>query len=609
MGKIGGETGHDHVGTILLSDLCDKGYVFEIPEYQRGYRWQTSQVKALITDIVEFLGQDRQNADAYCLKTIVLKKKPEENHFVVVDGQQRLTTLRNLLYVWREDEQYPFEFKYLFDLDKAKFSIQCIENTKNVARKFMSEGKKILEDLGRIRLIWYVLDETLGDSHGYEAYNRLNANKIPLEGSELIRALMLQPLGDGNVIGCLSHTEQVQIAAEWERMEARLKDDRFWFMFNKHKSNSYTRIGKLFEIIEGVEGDADGKAAYLKIEAGLAEETRKCRKCDVGIKNVWVKRSGFLRNKWNELLKVFWFLSDCYNDVELYHYLGFVRSVSERKIKGLFDSYLTNPSGFKQTLIDLIKKEVCLSEVLKSESFDNLRYGDKRLTNLFLLLNIETLNRRARTSRSRSTLEMERFSFQRFHETTWNIEHIASQTDNPMEGDYTDEQIEWAAESVLEYGCIADKDVIMSIKTWLSRADKRKRVKQVCADLDIHLDKVIPADDVTSSDVDFSEIYKNFYTRGFVNTIREERKDHISNLTLLDETTNKGYHNSIFPVKRRKIKEAEMGRFVPPCTRNVFMKYYTQAPTSILCWQEEDAEAYKQEIMDVLSDIGGRKDA
>lgn len=604
MSKIGGETGQDHVGTILLSDLCDNGYVFEIPEYQRGYRWQTSQVKALITDIVEFLGQDHLHGDdAYCLKTIVLKKKPEENHFIVVDGQQRLTTLRNLLHIWRQDGRYPFEFKYLFDLAKAKFSNLCIENTKKVAADFPDEGKEILKHLKKIRLIWYVLDETLGDPYGYEAYNRLNANKIPLEGSELIRALMLQPIGEGNVIGCLSRTEQVQIAAEWERIEARLRDDRFWFMFNKRKAVSYTRIDKLFEIIEDVESDSDGKAAYLKIEAGLVEATRE--RCTV--EESWLRRSEFLRNKWNELLKVFWFLSDCYNDVELYHYLGFVRCVSDRKIKGLFDEYLKSPSGFKKWLINFIKEKIDLSDVLKS--FDSLRYGDKRLLDLILLFNIETLNRRARVNQLTSTLEMERFPFQRFYETTWNIEHISSQTDNPMDGDYTDEQIEWAVESIIEYEGIVDKDVLERLRTWLSRMDKRKRVERVCSDLGFCLDNVIHVRGL-DCDVEFGQVYRDFYAKSSIRTISDERKDHISNLTLLDEQTNKGYHNSIFPVKRRKIKEAdeEIGRFVPPCTRNVFVKYYTNSPTSILCWQEEDADAYGGKIKEVFENIGGLYD-
>lgn len=49
------------------------------------------------------------------------------------------------------------------------------------------------------------------------------------------------------------------------------------------------------------------------------------------------------------------------------------------------------------------------------------------------------------------------------------------------------------------------------------------------------------------------------------------------NLTLLDQRTNRGYRNHIFPVKRNKILEKSgVESFIPLCTKNVFLKFYSK---------------------------------
>ena len=59
---------------------------FYVPSYQRGYRWDESQVTALLDDIYGSEG------NSYCLQPIVVRKD-ERGRFELIDGQQRLTTL------------------------------------------------------------------------------------------------------------------------------------------------------------------------------------------------------------------------------------------------------------------------------------------------------------------------------------------------------------------------------------------------------------------------------------------------------------------------------------------------------------------------------------
>ena len=85
----------------------------------------------------------------------------------------------------------------------------------------------------------------------------------------------------------------------------------------------------------------------------------------------------------------------------------------------------------------------------------------------------------------------------------------------------------------------------------------------------------------------------------------------LSNLALLDAGTNRGYGNAVFPVKRETILERDQsGHFIPVCTRNVFLKYYTRENAGDLNrWRMQDRKNYMADIKDKLRDFlqGGVK--
>ena len=81
--------GHKYVGDITG--------LFFIPGYQRGYRWDITDVKRLLDDIWHALDNSDQK-QPYNLQPIVVKLRQqgltaESCHWELVDGQQRLTTL------------------------------------------------------------------------------------------------------------------------------------------------------------------------------------------------------------------------------------------------------------------------------------------------------------------------------------------------------------------------------------------------------------------------------------------------------------------------------------------------------------------------------------
>jgi uncharacterized protein with ParB-like and HNH nuclease domain len=79
--------------TFNLKDLFENNFFF-IPDYQRGYSWESDQLVDLTNDIENISKLDHNHYTG----TIVAAKDPfKENTYELVDGQQRLTTLLILL--------------------------------------------------------------------------------------------------------------------------------------------------------------------------------------------------------------------------------------------------------------------------------------------------------------------------------------------------------------------------------------------------------------------------------------------------------------------------------------------------------------------------------
>ena len=87
----------------------------------------------------------------------------------------------------------------------------------------------------------------------------------------------------------------------------------------------------------------------------------------------------------------------------------------------------------------------------------------------------------------------------------------------------------------------------------------------------------------------------------------EIEKNGIGNLTLLDNVTNRQYHNDLFVLKRAKImKRLKEGIFVPTTTLYAFAKLYQENPKGLTKWKHADKVAYHNFIINSLKDyIGG----
>ncbi|MHA7899582.1 MAG: DUF262 domain-containing protein [Henriciella sp.] len=85
-----------------LADLLCNGMEMAMPPYQRSYSWEVAEAQALLSD----LRDASDSGESHFIGAIVLVRETS-GRFLIVDGQQRLTTLTILLSVLRDTETDP----------------------------------------------------------------------------------------------------------------------------------------------------------------------------------------------------------------------------------------------------------------------------------------------------------------------------------------------------------------------------------------------------------------------------------------------------------------------------------------------------------------------
>jgi len=119
-----------------IGEIISGNYNFFIPAYQRGYRWSKREVEDLLNDILEFMNTKKNDNDFYCLQPLVIKRDKKNNHYEVIDGQQRLTTIYLILQFFnaRYTKEYRKKlFKIFYETRKKskEFLEGIIDNTED----------------------------------------------------------------------------------------------------------------------------------------------------------------------------------------------------------------------------------------------------------------------------------------------------------------------------------------------------------------------------------------------------------------------------------------------------------------------------------------------
>ncbi|GAA7100375.1 hypothetical protein HpCHN32_14060 [Helicobacter pylori] len=120
-----------------------------IPIYQRLYSWEKEQCKELWDDIIKIGGNDKMDRHFIGSILYVLDGiKHSNNALLIIDGQQRLTTITLLLTALRDhwsDKRKDIEDHYLINSDKdgdKKFRLILSESDKDTLLSLIDRNKR-----------------------------------------------------------------------------------------------------------------------------------------------------------------------------------------------------------------------------------------------------------------------------------------------------------------------------------------------------------------------------------------------------------------------------------------------------------------------------------
>ncbi|MCQ2905048.1 DUF262 domain-containing protein [Helicobacter pylori] len=203
------------------------GTIFSIPVYQRNYTWAEENCEKLLQDIVSI----SQNKKTHFMGSITYilhfyadeKSLRQLQEFVIIDGQQRITTLMLLLKAIEtkiQDEGIKKEIDGLLNLtgqrlrlkpiksDKEAFDLvmqnrshelQGVSHIRNNYRFFTKELDKYLEKGYRIEEIYgaflrleiVAVGLKLGEDDPQVVFESINATGVQLKGLDLIRNYLM----------------------------------------------------------------------------------------------------------------------------------------------------------------------------------------------------------------------------------------------------------------------------------------------------------------------------------------------------------------------------------------------------------------------------------
>lgn len=424
-----------HIGD--LRDMC-----FNIPDYQRGYRWETKQVCELLDDLLEFY--KTKNDTFYCLQPLVVVENcknlcPGEKVFDVIDGQQRLTTIF-LISNYINKGQAPYRLRY--DRASDKNSSVCFENGELSYRKLesLTDGEieknpdffylsRAIKDIEHwfveyentypkirrmienvimsddyeasdaekfydkksdddknvnqkdVRFIWYDATDNTIYQGSISVFKRLNYGKTSLTAADLIKALLFQC----DVYKSVQRAERRQVAfrmsTEWDRMEKELQNPFVYSMLVPEKKDKISNIDFVLSYVASqlVENN------NLRISSSINDDDYDYIVFDKYIRKKLEEGKNYAEivdYLWQEVQNVFDIILSWYNERELYHLIGLRLTLLNPKNKKRTEK---ERSEYNKTLREM------LEHFLVSKSMNEFK--DEQKSIIGDLLSIEKYNK------------------------------------------------------------------------------------------------------------------------------------------------------------------------------------------------------------------------
>lgn len=595
-----------------IAEIVEAGIdLFEIKSYQRGYRWDIENIRALIQDISQC-----EPGKTYCMQPLVVTAL-SNGAYEVIDGQQRLTTFKILSHCLQtllrnidfKDYQIIYETRscasFLEKLYGGVFPVYdqnlSLEDVRNLWNQLELETNEINRDnfhlfqsyctctklfdempkeslidfaeklKSQVRFIWYEVDLTLLNTSAEKLFANINKNKIKLTGADLIKALLILDIDHNTTYNVeVKHHKKQLLAQEWDEIEQTLRNANFWFFITNSNEPQYdVRIGKLFDIITQNKLETDLGSYFI------------------------MKKKPELRN-WDQNYRVFKIAQEWYMDTYLYHRIGFLVNMNIISFEKILFYYQKPQTTSKAEFINWLNEHI--KTYFKSFELAEINYNKhagryEYCTGALMLYNILLLEK---------YYPSQKFMFGDFVEHEWSLEHIQPQ--KPKEKNATSWSV-WLKEIevIIEDKFINTTDKILKIDK-VQYGIESLNFNELISKLSIlnNIDKI-------SSDLLLQlNILQDLF--------EEEFPTHkIQNLALLDKTTNSKLSNGSFKEKRSIIlqlndiiKDGQEDKeliFLPLGTINVFSKTMNTDSQNLQLdyWSIKDSELYFSEIKTILT--------
>jgi hypothetical protein len=205
---------------LAVGELLDRN--LRIPPYQRPYRWRTETAQALLDDIWLAFAQDQGSECA--LGSVILYRPAVDGHYDIVDGQQRLLTLRLLLALLRQEEQPELEAAGELPPDEAPAIVKVYLHLRTAVRvSIPAERRPELASFveQRCTLVQVVTDD---EDEAFRFFDSQNYRGKPLKPHDLLKAHHLRALTG------VREEFRSTVVGEWERVD----DDELEHLFSRY---------------------------------------------------------------------------------------------------------------------------------------------------------------------------------------------------------------------------------------------------------------------------------------------------------------------------------------------------------------------------------------
>lgn len=219
-------------GAIITNDGTPVLGQLTIPEYQRPYRWQQHQIKALISDLRAH--QNKGSKLPYYLGSLILHQG--DGLLNIIDGQQRITTLALMGLLGDKFSNLSLSYESQLSQQQIKSNLVWLQKT-------FDDWKDLIDFSG----LDFTLVITQSEDDAYQFFETQNTGGVRLAGPDIIKAHHLREVPNNH---------QDTFAMQWENLgklenvvQALLKS-RYWQTINFRDLPSHRQPRQLRDTID-----------------------------------------------------------------------------------------------------------------------------------------------------------------------------------------------------------------------------------------------------------------------------------------------------------------------------------------------------------------------